>query len=45
MIENIRKEFKIILAETDWMDDESRNLAIEKVKNLKKKIHVEAKLK
>lgn len=32
MIENIRTEFRQILRETEWMDEESRKKAIEKVK-------------
>jgi predicted metalloendopeptidase len=31
MVENIRDEFKTILNNTDWMDDISKNAAIEKV--------------
>lgn len=31
MVENIRDEFKTILGETDWMDDQSKKAAIEKV--------------
>ena len=31
MIENIRQEFIHILRESDWLDDESRELAIAKV--------------
>lgn len=31
MIENIRVEFMQILRETDWLDDQSRNLALAKV--------------
>lgn len=31
MIENIRLEFIQILRETDWLDDESRTLALAKV--------------
>jgi hypothetical protein len=31
MIENIRLEFVQILKETDWLDDESRKLALLKV--------------
>ncbi len=33
MIDNIRKEFIQILKETDWLDDESRSLALAKVYN------------
>ena len=33
MIENIRQEFIQILKESDWLDDESRNLALAKVFN------------
>ena len=32
IIENLRKEFILILKEIDWLDDESRALAIDKVK-------------
>lgn len=31
MVENIREEFKSILAKTDWMDDQSKKAALEKV--------------
>lgn len=31
MIENIRVEFMQILKEADWLDEESRNKALEKV--------------
>ncbi len=31
MIENIKNEFKIILAQSEWMDDESKEKALDKV--------------
>ena len=34
MIENIRQEFAQILKETDWMDEESRALALSKVREI-----------
>ena len=36
MTNNILKEFKSILDETDWMDPQSRKAALDKVKSFKK---------
>jgi membrane metallo-endopeptidase-like protein 1 len=38
MIENIRSEFVNILNETDWLDQESRRLALDKANNLDIKV-------
>lgn len=38
MIDNLLNEFEIILKESDWMDDESKKKALEKVKQMDKKI-------
>ncbi|RNA08869.1 membrane metallo-endopeptidase-like 1, partial [Brachionus plicatilis] len=38
MIENIRVEFMQILRETDWLDDQSRNLALAKAENIDSKV-------
>lgn len=41
MIENIRVEFMQVLKETDWLDEQSRKLALEKVifGNIKKSLY------
>jgi predicted metalloendopeptidase len=38
MIENILNEFKVILSESDWMDEESKLNALAKVSNIDTKI-------
>ena len=38
MIESIRQEFIHILRESDWMDDESKALALDKADNIDSKV-------
>ena len=38
MIENILNEFKVILSESDWMDEESKLNALAKASNIDTKI-------